>query len=121
MKNEIIKKRIETKAAVIGNEFRDAIASRRTHEGVPEAVGTLTQEAARMMASWLLEHLWISVDEALPEYQQDVVVSDGLEYWMSWRTQETDAAHKDKNDFINHSALEIKYWMSIPQLKGGEE
>lgn len=79
------------------------------------------ETACKEIANFALQNQWISVDEALPEYQQDVVVSDGLEYWMSWRTQETDALHKDKNDFINHSALEIKYWMGVPQIKGSEK
>ena len=101
--NEILQKRIEEAAKKQSNKYGHSLY----------VLGHFKDGA-----NFVLNNLWISVEEGLPEYQQDVVVSDGLEYWMSWRTQETDAAHKDNNDFINYSTLEIKYWMSVPQLFG---
>lgn len=123
--NEMLKKQIETRAVGIGLEFRDAIASRGSKRDIAEAVGTLTQEAANMMASWLLEHMWISVEDALPEYEECVLVhfegEDEVGEMFSQRSKPSDKLIFDKNGFQVVGFTEVTYWMPIPKLpKGGE-
>jgi len=123
--NEILKKRIETRAVGIGLEFRDAIASGGSNRNAAEAVATLTQTAANWMAEWLLKHLWISVDEALPEYEECVLAhfegEDEVGEMFSQRSKPSDNLILDKNGFQVVGFTEVTYWMPIPELKGGEK
>lgn len=121
--NEIIKKRIETKAVGIGLEFRDAVADKGSNWNVAEAVATLTQTAANWMAGWLLEHLWISVDEALPPIRK-VYENEKWSDWVLIRTSKG-GVYLDSYIFHRHTWTNNKdnvtHWMPIPELKGGEE
>ena len=123
--NEILKKRIETRAVGIGLEFRDAIASRGSKRDVAEAIATLTQTAANWMAEWLLEHMWISVEDALPEYEECVLAhfkgEDEVGEIFSQRSKPSDNLILDKNGFQVVGFTEVTHWMSIPKLKGSKE
>ena len=71
--------------------------------------------------TFALQNQWISVGEALPEFQQDVVVTNSEgDYWTAWRSNEN-CEHKDNNGFVNYGIGEITHWMPIPSLKGGEK
>ena len=62
---------------------------------------------------------WVSVDEALPEYDEDVIVTNGKgDYWFSYRPTYDDVI-VDRNGFNNPSNLNITHWMPIPILEGG--
>lgn len=133
--NEILKKRIETKAAVIGINFRDAIVSHGSERNVAEAVGALTQEAANIMASWLLEYLWISVDEALPDDDENVLLTfdDGhiiVAYHSGnnwWWCDGFVCGTKTNGQPMYSSSQRVEvddkptHWAPIPELKGGEK
>jgi len=76
--------------------------------------------AAKDMADWLLDNLWINVEDELPTFEESVLVR------YKWRT--TEAArfgHRsnnkmvivDKNGFCNCIEDEvITHWMPIPKL-----
>ena len=73
------------------------------------------------LMTFALQNQWISVGEALPEFQQDVVVTNSEgDYWTAWRSNEN-CEHKDNNGFVNYGIGEITHWMPIPSLKGGEK
>ena len=120
--NTILQKRIETRAVGIGLEFRDAIASRGSKRDVAEAVATLTQTAANLMAEWLFEHLWISVDEALPE--EDIPYCFVAYKALDTVFYSTGSYEKDNKEwFVDGFGFnaEVTHYMPIPSLKGDEE
>lgn len=116
--NEILKKRIDNKAVGIGLEFRDSMVSRGSKRDVAEAIAILTQTAAHMMAEWMLDHMWISVEKALPEEEKKVLVTH--QYGCQVAAFYKDGAHSywgvAKECPIGAS---ITHWMPIPELKGG--
>lgn len=83
-------------------------------------------------ATFALQNQWISVDEVLPEYDEDVFVrfisrfpnnTDEFEvgYCTRWRTLDK-SVKTDSKGFSIIGDMEITHWMSIPELpKGGEK
>lgn len=69
----------------------------------------------------LLSHQWISVEEELPPYEEDVFVmnADG-DAFGCWRTK-SDVEYKDENDFVNYHPTKITHWMEIPTLQPSEQ
>ena len=69
-------------------------------------------------AEWALNHQWISVDNSLPEYDEDVLVTNnGNGSWFTHCTNDPKVL-KDKHDFALFTKKErIRYWMRIPELK----
>lgn len=72
------------------------------------------------MAEWLLDNLWIDVEEQLPPFEECVIVhydNGGRRYgeMFSHRTED-DYVIKDKYDFCNYSYEKITHWMPIPKL-----
>lgn len=113
--NEILLKRIVKSAE--NHEQRYNVGEEHgylyTHKGD-------IKEAVIYGAIFALQNQWISVDEVLPEFQQDVVVTNSEgDYWTAWRSNEN-CEHKDNNGFVNYGIGEITHWMPIPRLEGGE-
>jgi len=83
-------------------------------------------------AIFALQNQWISVDEDLPEYEEDVFVrfiehfqnnTNEFEvgYCTRWRTSDK-SVKTDSKEFSIIGNMEITHWMPIPELpKGGEE
>lgn len=75
----------------------------------------------------LSEHRWISVDKALPEMEQDVIVRflQHYEYFpnvapdvgvcVRWRTAD-DSVLRDDHQFLITKGMEITHWMTIPEI-----
>lgn len=73
------------------------------------------------------EHRWISVGEALPEMEQEVIVRyvQHYEYFPSvkpdvgycarWRTSD-DSIRRDAHQFVINKGMEITHWMPIPPI-----
>jgi hypothetical protein len=91
----------------------------------------LDKESCRQAMYYILTNQWISVDEALPEYEEDVFVrfiehfqnnTDEFEvgYCTRWRTSDK-SVKTDSKEFSIIGNMEITHWMPIPELKGGEE
>lgn len=75
------------------------------------------------IATFVLQHQWISVEEALPPIGK--VYND--EKWSDWvliRTHKG-GAYLDSYIFHKHTWTnnrdDVTHWMPIPELKGGEE
>lgn len=63
-----------------------------------------------------LQNQWISVDEGLPDFQQDVVVTNSKgDYWIAWRSNDN-CEHKDNNGFVNYGIGEITHWAEIQKF-----
>jgi len=78
-------------------------------------------QAAMTMANWLLNNLWISVEDELPK-------DTSCKYFVAYKAMGAtifSAAYynKDTNDWDVDDfgyGLNVTHWMSIPSLKGGE-
>ena len=77
---------------------------------------------------WLLEHMWISVDEALPEKEQYVLVAvldtikNEYNYGFDAVTDSTEVVTDEHGFRIWADTDRITHWMMIPELpKGGEK
>lgn len=75
-----------------------------------------------------LQNQWISVEEALPEKRQNVLVAildtKSNTYFFGFDNIDDDNGEflRDKNGFaIENDSHKITHWMPIPSLKGGEE
>jgi len=87
--------------------------------------------AAIKVATFILQNQWISVEEALPEYDEDVFVrfisrfpnnTDEFEvgYCTRWRTLDK-YVKTDSKEFSIIGDMQITHWMPIPTLKGGKD
>lgn len=79
------------------------------------------------MSRWLLENLWISVEDELPPFEEVVIAhydSSNSRYgaifehaeMFTHRTEDTYAV-KDKYNFCIYCDEIITHWMPIPKLK----
>ena len=107
MMNEILKKRIENipyRITRIGNGANDAY-----NEGV------------RHGAEWMLSHMWISVDEALPEVDEEVLVMfpdrKNVVACRKERLTAIGCVTEWRNGDYTYDDAWINYWMPIPKLK----
>lgn len=76
------------------------------------------------LTGWLAEehakHLWIPVTERLPEYMENVLVTDGVFSGMGWRDYYDCHGTKPKEDCwispnTNVNDLGITHWMPLPE------
>lgn len=72
-------------------------------------------------AEYALSHQFISVDEALPKYDETVIVA-----WYngdySFNHRSNDPAVKiDGNGFCDYGCSEVVAWMPLPEFKTKEE
>lgn len=73
---------------------------------------------------WAVSNQWISVDEALPEYEEAVLVIDklGVEdtgYYFNHRSNNP-MVKTYKNGFCDIGFEEVEYWMPVPELNTGK-
>lgn len=65
---------------------------------------------------------WISVGEALPEYEEDVIVTNSYDdYWFAHRSNNKKVIVDEYGFARTPTVLRITHWMHIPELKGGEK
>lgn len=87
--------------------------------------------AFKCATHFILNNQWISVEEALPEYDEDVFVrfisrfpnnpnDFEIGYCTRWRTLD-ESIKTDSKGFSIVGNMEITHWMEIPSLEGGEE
>lgn len=76
-------------------------------------------------ATYALTYQWISVEEALPEYEECVLAhfegEDKVGEMFSQRSKPSDNLILDKNGFQVVGFTEVTHWMSIPKLKEGKK
>lgn len=110
--NTILQKRIEEVAKEIGKKFY--------------FVGMNPNEAAYkasiQMGNKILQNQWISVDEDLPEYEEDVIVTNSYDdYWFAHRSNNEKVIVDEYGFARTPTVLRITHWMPIPEMKGDEE
>lgn len=77
--------------------------------------GEDVSEAFLEGAKYALSNQWHDVKDELPTFEEDVIVSDGDDYWFGHRTDDKSVII-DNNSFAKVGKLEVKYWMPIPIL-----
>lgn len=117
--NEILQKRIEEAARKYGC---DAYIKYCRQHGVDAATAKhpSLENAFITGAEWMLQNMWISVEDELPEKDVSVLVCGGNSD-ECWFTHRSSSAQADKYGFANVCPIEITHWMSIPSLEGGKE
>lgn len=116
---------IEQKTKEIGIKMVELAnySSFNTPDEQKNNIKNIAQESAKQMADWLLNNLWISVEDELPKtsngFSKDVLCidnrgciivakyQDGVGWWSRGGT------HWNTNGFT--------HWMPIPTLKGGKK
>jgi hypothetical protein len=90
----------------------------------------LDKESCRQAMYYILANQWISVEEALPDYNEAVI---GIDYMpeLDWDDQTIIFVHRsnnpdvvtDKNKFCVYppSFCKVTHWMEILSLKGGKK
>lgn len=77
-------------------------------------------------AEWALSHQWVSVEDELPPFEENVLVKIKLENLITneirHRTNNP-KVYVDKNKFAIYDYEVVTHWMPIPLLaeKGGEK
>lgn len=100
--NEILKKRI------------DNVPYKKV---LPIDVNDAYKEGFKNGAEYILSHQWISVEDALPEYDELVIVAFGYDdYALSHRSNNPNAL-TDKNGFCNYGYKEVLSWLPIPKFE----
>lgn len=101
--NEILKKRINNipyRITRIGNGANDAY-----------------NEGARYGAEYILSHQWISVEEALPEYDEAVIVRNcNGEIFFCHRSNRI-GVKTDDDKWCNYTGAKIVLWMPTPEFE----
>lgn len=106
--NEILKKRIEEAADCFIHMY-----PKIGLDGVMES----RKDAFSIGAEYALSHQWISVEDALPKYGDQVIITyGGEEYDLSYRTVDPDML-TDSNDFRNYGYKEVLAWLPIPKFE----
>jgi len=107
--NEILQKRIEEGAYQYIQS--DAVAP----ENMQLAFGDFINGA-----KFALQNQWIPVEEALPNFEEDVfVTSADSNHFIPFVTcRSEDSVNADELGFINYHHYRITHWMPIPKLKG---
>ena len=105
--NEILKKRIEK----AGLAFAD-----REYE-----VGEIDHDALCKGffhgAEYALSHQFISVEEALPEYDESVIVALGDDDYALLHRSNNPNVLTDKNGFCNYGYKEVLAWLPMPKFE----
>lgn len=110
--NEILKKRIEEAADYFGHLYpRVSVAD----------VITFRKDAFIAGADYALSHQWISVEEALPEYDEAVIVRtwNGLVFFC--HRSNRIGVKTDEDKWCNYTDMKIVAWMPTPKIETKEK
>ena len=73
-------------------------------------------DAFKVGVDWVLKNQWVCVEDGLPEFEKDVLVTDGTDVWFSHRTKRDDVWTYE-NGFCKYSEdVEITHWMEVPKI-----
>ena len=113
MMNEILKKRIEEEAdAEMSQYYND--------DEYPCGIKYIQsdfKEAFKKGAEYALSHQFISVEDALPEYDEIVIVTSGNDECCFCHRSKNPNVETDKNDFCIYGFGEVVAWMPIPKFE----
>ena len=109
--NEILKKRIE-QAAIDGSKHYDPNVSKYSQG---KQVGYI--RGFKEGAEYALSHQWISVDEALPEYDEVVVVRTTNGLVFNCHRSNRIGVKTDDDKWCNYTDGKIVVWLPIPKFE----
>ena len=109
--NEILKKRIEEAAGESSFKYLSQDRIEELELGCHYEAGFMEG------AQYALSHQWISVEEALPEYDESVIVAFGDDDYALLHRSNNSNVLTDKNGFCNYGYKEVLAWMPIPQFE----
>ena len=109
--NEILKKRIEEEA-INGSKHYDPNISKYSQG---KQVGYI--RGFNEGAEYALSHQWISVEKALPEYDESVIVAFGDDDYALLHRSNNSNILTDKNGFRNYRYKEVLAWIPIPKFE----
>lgn len=113
--NEILKKRIEEAAGKRSFKYLSQDRIEELELGCHYEAGFIEG------AEYTLSHQWISVEESLPEYEEDVLIAYGDdEYGLCHRSNNPDIL-TDINGFCNYAYKEVLAWLPIPKSETKKE
>ena len=115
--NEILQKRIEEAAEAIVEDYNH-------YQFLNDGTKDVYTQAAVLfmlneMAQFILSNQWISVEEAPPEDDEQVIAMS--EFGDIERMKYHNKAFYHLKGSIIKDGEKITHWMSIPELKGGEK
>ena len=108
MMNEILKKRIE--------DFASGYAE-SMYKNSTDGERKAAKHDVINGAEFILCRQWISVEEALPEYDEAVIVAFGDDDYALLHRSNNSNVLTDKNGFCNYSHKEVIAWMPIPKFE----
>ena len=103
--NEILKKRIEEAAYSACRDSADISLREQNIFSI------------KLGAEYALSNQWISVDEALPEYDEAVIVAFGDDDYALLHRSNNPNVLTDKNGFCNYGYKEVLAWLPIPKFE----
>ena len=104
--NDILKKRIE-EAAVEHAESIPQSDERKEYSREDFIAG----------AEYALSNQWISVKEALPEYDEAVIVATGHPFYSFCHRSNKPNVQTDKDGWCNYTGMKILAWLPIPKFE----
>lgn len=111
--NTILQKRIEEAAEKI------VCSVQCTYFALDKSCHCYEKKFCMKTAEEVLQNQWISVNEALPEYDECVLThfegEDEVGEMFSQRSKPSDNLTLDKNGFQVVGFTEVTYWMQIPK------
>ena len=109
--NEILKKRIEEAAGKSSFKYLSQDRIEELELGCHYEAGFIEG------AEYALSHQWISVEEALPEYDESVIVAFGDDDYALLHRSNNSNVLTDKNGFCNYAHKEVLAWLPIPKFE----
>lgn len=109
--NEILKKRIE-EAAREGSKHYDPNVSKYSQG---KQVGYL--RGFNEGACYAISHQWIKVEEALPEYDEAVIVATGHPFYSFCHRSNKPNVQTDEDGWCNYTGMKILAWLPIPKFE----
>ena len=109
--NEILKKRIEEAAGKRSFKYL-------SQDRIEELDLECHYEAGFIDgAEYAISHQWISVKDALPEYDETVIVAFGDDEYGFCRRSNAQNTETDKNGFCTYWCKEVLAWLPIPKFE----
>lgn len=105
--NDILKKRIEEGMDDYADNLYPKYFSQHSRARVAFSAG----------AEYAISHQWISVKDALPEYNEVVIVAYGDDEYAFCHRSNSKYVHTDNNNFCNYGDKGVLAWMSIPKFE----
>ena len=105
--NEILKKRIEEACIAGSKQYSDTSKYSK--------VGYL--RGFNEGAEYALSNQWISVEDALPEYDEAVIVATGHPFYSFCHRSNKPNVQTDEAGWCNYTGMKILAWMPIPKFE----